>query len=110
MTRRRRPMDPLTRLSIAMGAAALNIKDARCRDLAAFDAERIPKCNAEIGGGRKGEMARLGRSMLARLKDLPPEQFNDAVIVLRGCADAITARFEVTSEVSLGDRRRRHCG
>lgn len=107
MIRRRRPTHPFTRLAMAMRVAALHIKDARFRKLAAREAETIPVWNCEIGGGQRGEMARWGRKLLARLPEMPPEQFDEAVILLRGYADAIGSRFEITSETKLGDRRKR---
>lgn len=105
--RRRRQPHPLTRLAIAMRVAAREIDKPIFRRQAAREAESIPVCNAERGGGKKGEMARLGRITLASLADADPETFPDKAMVLRGCADAITSRFEVTSEISLGDRRRK---
>jgi hypothetical protein len=107
MKSRRRELHPMTRLAIAMGSAASGIMDPTRRRIAAYDADKIPKCRAEIGGGRRGELARLGRVLLASLSTLPPEQLEDAAERLRAYADAIGSRFEVTSEISLGDRRRR---
>lgn len=102
----KRSLYPLTRLAIAMGSAALNINSATFRKMAVHEAATIPKCRAEIGGGRRGEMARDGRALMAKLLDLKPEELADAAERLRACADAVGSRFEVTSEVSLGDRRR----
>lgn len=106
MKRRRYDLHPLTRLAVAMGSAARNINSGDCRRIAAYDAEKIPKCRAEIGGGRKGEMARAGRELLASLPGLEPGEYADAVARLQAYADAISSRFEVTNEESLGDRRR----
>jgi hypothetical protein len=103
----RRAPHPLTRLVIAMGSAARNIADPASRRSAAIDAVRIPKCAREIGGGKKGEMARDGRRLLAQLADLPEEELADAAKRLRAYADAVASTFHVTSEVKLGDRRRR---
>jgi len=106
MKKGRRRQHPLTRLALAMGCAAHNIEDVRFRKNAARDAESIPKCRAEIGGGRRGEMARLGRATLLSLPDLPQDRLEEAASVLRGCRDALLARFELVSEATLGDRRR----
>jgi hypothetical protein len=103
----RRAPHPLTKLVIAMGSAARNIADPASRRLAADDARKIPKCAGEIGGGRRGEMAREGRRLMARLADLPDEELADAAMRLRGYADAVASSFHVTSEIKLGDRRRR---
>lgn len=110
MGRRRGQQHPLDRLAVAMGAAAANIHDARFRKMLANDAQRIPVSNPEIGGGRRGEMARLGRKTLASLKDLvdpTADQLLELQQILRGCRDAVQSRFEVISEVKLGERRRR---
>lgn len=106
MKPRRGQLHPVTRLSIACGSAANNIRSQTFRKIARDDAERIPKTRLEIGGGRKGEMARMARALLAQLPDLQPGEFDEAAIRLRGFADAFSSRFEVTSEISLGDRRR----
>jgi hypothetical protein len=103
----KRAPHPLTRLVIAMGSAARNITDPASRRAAANDARLIPKCAAEIGGGRKGEMARDGRRLMGQLADLPEEELADAAKRLRAYADAVASSFHVTSEIRLGDRRRR---
>ena len=102
----RRDMHPMTRLAIACGSAANNIRNPLFRKMAGEDSAKIPKTRGEIGGGRRGEMARAGRALLSQLPGMAPEDFDDAALRLRGYADAISSRFEVTSEVSLGDRRR----
>lgn len=106
MIARRRRIHPLSRLALAMGVAARDIALPAARVQAARDAENIPVSNIERGRGKKGEMARLGRATLASLPGLAPEQFADAQSVLRGCRDAVMARFEETSFVQLGRRRR----
>lgn len=107
MKKGRRHQHPLKRLALAMGAAAAHIASPRDRANARRDAEIIPKCRAEIGGGRRGEMARLGRATLLSLPDLAPERFDEVAELLRGCRDAVMGRFELVNEVTLGDRRRR---
>lgn len=109
MGRRFRGSHPMDRLANAMGAAAANIESPRFRKMLAADADRIPVTNPERGSGRRGEMARLGRKTLASLKDLvdpTPDQLQELQMVLRGCRDAVQSRFEVTSEIKLGERRR----
>jgi hypothetical protein len=103
--RRRGTIYPLTRLAIAMGSAARNIHDARRRKIAESDAARIPKCAVETGVGKKGEIARRGRALLARLSTLQPDELAGAADELRACAGAISSRFEVTSEVTYRGRR-----
>jgi hypothetical protein len=54
-------------------------------------------------------MARLGRKTLASLEDLvdpTTEELQELQSLLRGYRDAIQSRFEVTSEIKLGERRR----
>jgi hypothetical protein len=104
---RRRHKHPMTRLAIAMGVAAHNVEAAWFRKEAVREAQTIPVSNAEIGGGRRGEMARLGRKTMLALADMPAEDRAEAVIVLRACRDAVMSRFEVTSETRLGERRHR---
>ena len=105
--KRRHSLHPMTRLSVALGVAARHIGDLQFRKQAVRDAHNIPKCRSEIGGGRRGEMARLGRKTMLGLLDLAPDQYPDAAAILRACADAVASRFEVTDEVALGERRRR---
>ena len=104
---KRKGIYPLTRLAIEMGAAARNINSQTLRNAAAASVKTIPKCRAELGGGRRGEIARAGRALLLQLADLPADQLDDAATRLRAYADAVGSRFEVTSETSLGDKRRR---
>ena len=106
MKRRREP-HPMTRLAIAMRSAARNIESGNFRKIAADDAARIPKCRAEIGGGRRGEMARAGRALLAALPATEPSEFSDAAIRLNAYADAVLSNFEVVSESCMADRRSR---
>jgi hypothetical protein len=100
---KRNPLDDLAR---EMRTAAAQIETAQARRVAAREADKIPLTKAEKAHGYKGKMARLGRQQMRALPDLPPEQFADAVSVLRGCADAILSRFEVTSEIHLGRKGR----
>lgn len=104
MKRRRLP-HPMTRLATALRVAALRINEPTFRKIAVDTVKTIPVCNAEIGGGRRGEMARLGRKTLLRLQEITPDQFEDAASVMRACADAVMSRFEETSVVILGERR-----
>lgn len=105
--RRRHQIHPFTRLSMAMRVAALNIGKQAFRNLAAREAEHIPVWNCERGGGKRGEVARMGRKLLAKLPELTPDQFEEAAINLVAYADVVGSRFEVVSETSLGERRKR---
>ncbi len=105
--RARRQIHPIVRLASAMRVAALRINNESFRKQAERDADSLPKCNLERGGGRKGEMARLGRAVLSTLNQIAPEQYAEKAEVLRGCADAVMSDFKETSSVELGKRSRR---
>lgn len=106
MRRRRYAQHPFTRLAAAMRVAALNINIPVFRKMARTSAETIPVWICERGQGKRADMARRGRALLATLPDLAPEQYAETQTLLRGYADAVMSRFEVTEEVSLGARRR----
>lgn len=99
--RRYNPMADLIR-SIRVAAAQIDIP--RAREIAAREAERIPLTMTEKAHGAKAKVAGLARAQMKALPGLSPEALPDAVDVLRGCADALDSRFEVTSETHLVGR------
>lgn len=109
MRHRERPrFDPLKRLALEMRVAAERLHDPYWRRVAAREAERIPPTLIEQHRAKKGEMARLGRSTMKRLPDMREDELVEAEAILKGCADAITSHFRITSESWMGQRRRRH--
>ena len=71
----RREPHPMYQLGIACCVAARNIRDAHFRRIAVANGTRIPKSRAEIGGGKRGEMARLGRKTLLALATMDEAGF-----------------------------------
>lgn len=104
--RRHRP-DPLTRLVLAFRAAALSIDVPAARGIAAREADRIPETRVEKAHGGKGKVAEQGRAILRHLPTMAAEERQEAARDLRACADALQSAFTITSEVRLGERRRR---
>lgn len=107
-SRRRRQLDPITRLAVALRAAAYRIEAPAIRNIARDSAERIPVSRMEMGHHAKAEMARTGRRLLKALPDLAADELEDARSRLLACADAITSRFEETDFQQLGKPRRRY--
>lgn len=103
---RRRP-DPLTRLVLAFRVAALGVNVPMARDIAAREADRIPETRVEKAHGGKAKVAEQGRAILRHLPTMAPDDRPQAARDLRACADALQSAFHITSEVKLGDRRRR---
>ncbi|MBV9549828.1 MAG: hypothetical protein JO256_09175 [Alphaproteobacteria bacterium] len=103
---RRRRHHPFDALALAMRSAAANIEITRFREIGARAAASIPVLLCERGTGRRAEMARLGRKLLAGLPALAPQDFAEAQKLLRAYADALASRFEETSVERLGTRRR----
>lgn len=104
--RSKRPYDPMTALIRRVRAAAVQIDIAQARRIAAREADSIPPTQAERAHGAKAKVCSQARILLRSLPDLPPDKFAETAKNLRGCADALASRFEVTSEIHLGQRRR----
>lgn len=104
--RRHRP-NPLERLVLAFRAAAYGIDIKRVREIAAREAKSIPLTSTEKAHGAKAEVARQGRAIMADLPNKDADDLPEAARTLRCCADALKSAFHVTSEVKLGERRRR---
>lgn len=104
--RSRRRYDPFRELISEIRTAAAQINTPQARQVAAREADRIPLTQTERAHGAKAKIAGLARAQMRALPNLSPDKYADAVSVLRGCADALTSRFEVTSEVQLGRSRR----
>lgn len=102
----KRRYDPLRDLILNIRVAAAQIEEPAARRIAAREADRIPQTLVERAHGAKAKIAGLARAQMRALPTLAPEKFADAVSVLRGCADALASRFEVTSEIQLGRRGR----
>lgn len=104
--RRHRP-DALTRLVLAFRAAAHSINVPAARLIAAREAERIPQTRVEKSHGAKAKVAEQGRAILRHLPTMEAQEYPEAARDLRACGDALQSAFTMTSEVKLGDRRRR---
>lgn len=104
--RRRRP-DPLTRLVMAFRVAAVAIDVPAARAIAAREADRIAQTVVEKAHGGKGKVAEHGRAILRHLPTMEAADLPQAAADLRDAADALQSAFYVTSEVTLGERRRR---
>lgn len=104
--RSKRRYDPLRDLIHNIRVAAVQIENHHARRIAAREADRIPQTLVERAHGAKAKIAGLARTQMRALPTLAPERYADAASVLRGCADALSSRFEVTSETQLGRRVR----
>jgi len=104
----RKRLSVRTQLVLALRVRARDIASSTSRRFAACDARSIPKTRAERFKKGWGRMAAMGRSILARLSETPPEEFEEAARTLRQCADAVQQGLEIVSETQLGEHNRRN--
>lgn len=103
----RRRKNPLEALLFQIRIAANNITQPAFRRAAAHDADSLAQTWPEKVRGRRGEAATMARAIMRRLPEMPPEELAQAKTDLLACHDAIGSRFEETSVVTLGTKRRR---
>jgi hypothetical protein len=106
MRSKRHHYDPLRDLIANLRVAAAQITCANARRIAAREADRIPPSKTERAHGTKAKIAFMGRQQMRALPGLPRENWAEAADVMRNCADALDGRFELVSEIKLGERRR----
>lgn len=104
--RHQRP-DPLTRLVMAFRVAATSIDVPAVRRIAAREADSIPQTVVEKAHGGKGKVAEQGRAIMRHLPTMEPDELPQAAGDLLACAEALKSSFHITSEIKLGERRRR---